>query len=192
MVKKGVGPLCNTILIYSFIISLYTKYHPRFPGDDKQTIVRHHNTIGAFYNHIMNALGNLTDCGRNNSIFTGDPNKQVDFNHSSVHGHSLKVDDYKTAVKAIQNIVEQGEGSSPCNPLAWNTGNKKDLSHYFLFYSVAEKREIQVVNKSVSPPDQSTDDGDVVDFTKVFCKERFASVYTLHKLRGVVFAELGD
>ena len=84
-----------------------------------------------------------------------------------MHGHTLKVYDYYTAVDAIRDIVEQGEGSSPCNPVAWDTGKKKDLSHYFLFYSVAEKHEIQVVG-SVEPPDgNDADDDDVVDLTKV-------------------------
>lgn len=139
-----------------------------FPGDDTRKIVRHHNTIAGFYNHILNALGNLTECGRNNSIFTGDPNRQVDFQHWSVHGHTLAVHNYFTAVEAIQDIIEQGEGSSPCNPVAWDTGKKKDLSHYFLFYSVAEKHEIQVA-EATSPPDDNDDAAtdDVVDFTKL-------------------------
>ena len=131
------------------------------------TIARNHNTIGAFYNHILNALSNLTDCGKDNSIFTGDPNKQVDFHHWSVHGRSLKVTDFFTAVEAIRDIVEQGEGSSPCNPIAWDTGKIKDLSHYFLFYSVAEKHEIRVVESKSSPGENNADDS-VVDFTKVY------------------------
>ena len=162
------GFLCCYSLFFSFTIAQCTKRRGYFPGDDTR-IVKHHNTIGGFYNHILNALGNLTDCGKNNSIFTGDPSKQVDVQHWSVHGHTIKVHNYYTAVEAIQEIVEQGEGSSPCNPVAWDTGRRKDLSHYFLFYSVAEKHEIQVV-ETVSPPDDSSDsDDDVVDFTKVFC-----------------------
>ena len=129
-------------------------------------IVKHHNTIGCFYNHILNALSYLTDCGRNNSMFTGDKSRQVDFSEWSVKGHTIKVYDYFTAVEAIEDIIDQGEGSSPCNPVAWDTGSKRDLSHYFLFYSVAEKHEIQVV-ESVTPPDDSNDDV-IVDYTKVF------------------------
>ena len=79
-----------------------------------------------------------------NSIFTGNKNKQVDYGQWSVHGHTLKVYDYHTAVEAIENIIEQGEGSSPCNPLAWDIGSARGLSHYFLFNSVVEEREIIV------------------------------------------------
>ena len=79
-----------------------------------------------------------------NSIFTGNKNKQVDYGEWSVHGHTLKVYDYHTAVEAIENIIEQGEGSSPCNPVAWDIGSARGLSHYFLFNSVVEEREIIV------------------------------------------------
>ena len=79
-----------------------------------------------------------------NSIFTGDKNEQVDYGEWSVHGHTLKVYDYHTAVEAIENIIEQGEGSSPCNPVAWDIGSARGLSHYFLFNSVIEEREIIV------------------------------------------------
>ena len=121
--------------------SLFQLKH--FPGDHLK-LVRHHNTIGGFYNHILNALGYLTNCGMDNSIFTGDKNEQVDYGEWSVHGHTLKVYDYHTAVEAIENIIEQGEGSSPCNPVAWDIGSAKGLSHYFLFNSVVEEREIIV------------------------------------------------
>ncbi|XP_078360554.1 uncharacterized protein LOC144644874 [Oculina patagonica] len=138
-----------------------------FPGDDTRAMVKNHNTIGGFYNEILNTLGNLTEYGRNNSIFTGDQSKQVDTKDWSVHGHTLKVYDYLTAVEAIQDIVEQGEGSSPCNPAFWNKENREDLSHYFLFYSIAEKHEIQVVETGSPPDENEVDDDSVVDYTKL-------------------------
>ena len=92
-------------------------------------------------------------------------NRQVDFGEWSVHGHTIKVYDYFTAVEAIEKIIEQGEGSSPCNPVAWDTGSGKDLSHYFLFYSVAEKHEIQVVLTDTSP--DGGEDDSVIDYTEV-------------------------
>jgi len=102
--------------------------------------------------HILNALGYLTDCGNNNSIFTGNESLQVDFSKFSVHHNGTMVTNYSTAKDAILEIVEQGEGSSECNPLSWSYKHAKQLSHYFLFYSVVEKHELQVV-KSTEPPD---------------------------------------
>ena len=49
-----------------------------------------------------------------------------------------------TAVEAIRTIVEQGEGSSPCNPISWSENNFTDLSHYFLFDSIVQGSEVQV------------------------------------------------
>lgn len=135
-----------------------------YPSDDLK-IVKHHNTIGGFYMHILHALGNLTDCGLNHSIFTGNESLQVDFRKYSVHHDGMKVTNYSTAVEAIRKIVDQGEGSSVCNPLAWSYYGEKQLSHYFLFYSVVEKRELQVVN-STKPPDNHQ--GEIVlDYSKM-------------------------
>ena len=133
-------------------------------------IVKNNNTIGGFYIHILNALGNLTNCGRNNSIFTGNVGRQVNVKHWSVHGHSLEVHDYISAVEAIQLIVDQGEGSSPCNPVAWNEENEKSLSHYFLFHSVAERREIKVFNNTKNHNfHKDGDDQPLLDYDEVCC-----------------------
>lgn len=122
---------------------------------------KHHNTIGDFYNHILNTLGYLTKCGRDNSIFNGDPRRQVNW---IVRGRSYKVTDYFSAVDAIKLIVDEGEGSSPCNPMVWTKG--KELSHYFLFHSIAEKHQIRVVDKAQQEKTGNVPDN-VVDFSKV-------------------------
>lgn len=103
-----------------------------FPGENVKAI-KSENTIGRFYNHILNALGYLTNCGKDSSIFTGNPSKQVNFDGWSVQGKTIKVTDYQSSIAAIQAIVEQGEGSSPCNPDSWFS-RKQQLSHYYLFY----------------------------------------------------------
>ena len=103
-------------------------------------LVHHNNTIGG----ILLGLGYLTDCGNNNSIFTGDVSKQVTHKKWTVSGHSMKVTDYLSAVDAIEAIVDQGEGSSPCNPDAISEEGNKELSHYYTFLSVSHGREIEV------------------------------------------------
>ena len=84
---------------------------------------------------------------KNSDIFTGNLSKQV-VAFQSIDEHDISVYDCHTAVDAIQGIIEQGEGSDPCNPLACNKNEMKDLSHYFLFKSVVEGRGIQVVKES--------------------------------------------
>ena len=117
----------------------------QLPGEDSKQIVQHHNTIGNFYHHILTVLGNLTNCGADNTIFrAGNKSKQV-VTLWSLDKHNISVYDYHTAVDAIQTIIEQGEGSDPCNPIAWDEFEKKDLSHYYLLQTVVEERGIQVV-----------------------------------------------
>ena len=77
----------------------------------------------------------------------------------------MKVYDYYTAVQAIKDIVEQGEGSSPCNPVSWNTGSEESLSHYFLFYSVVKSHQINVVEQET--PTEDKGDDSVVDYSQV-------------------------
>ena len=101
------------------------------PENDVNT---NHNTIGELYMAIIFVLGKLTNCGRNNSIFTP-TRKQLEF------GPLVKVIDYKTALEGIQIIVEQGEGASPCNPLQSN--DSKTISHYFHFSSIVHKRAVK-------------------------------------------------
>lgn len=120
---------------------------------------RHRNTIGSFYHHILTALGHLTNCGNDDTIFTGDRNLQVtipgwklhrnDSNNISIHG-------YHTAVDAIRAIIDEGEGSNPCNPIAWDEGHAKGLSHYFSFKSVVEGRGVEVVKKTSTHNDEIT------------------------------------
>ena len=140
--------------------------HEHFPGDHMK-IVKHDKTRqGCFYNHSLNALDYLTDCGKNNSIFTGNKSKRVDFSEWSVRGHTIKVYDYFTAVEATEDVIDQGESSSLNNAVAWDTGSKEDLSHYFMFYSVSEKHKIQMVEKT---PPRDSDDDIVVGYSKVRC-----------------------
>ena len=129
--------------------------------------MRHQNTIGRFYKRILDQLRILTDCGNNNSIFTGNSSLQVDFGKYSVLHKGMNVTNFLTAKEAIRLIVHQGEGGSPCNPLAWSFQHGKQLSHYFLFYSVVEKRELQVV-KSTKPPEKHYGEH-VLDYSKVSC-----------------------
>ena len=83
--------------------------------------------------------------------------------------------DFITAVEAIKLIVEQGEGSSPCNPMTWSTDDGKSLSHYFLFQSVAERREIRVWNKTLNLT-IGINNGDrvMVNFTRVCCSWHYS------------------
>ena len=114
-----------------------------------EPLLRHRNTIGGLYNRILKGLGYLTNCGQDNSIFTGDHRRQITPDQWMSRGASEKPDvfkvvDYRSAVAAVKEIVEQGEGSSPCNPLAVYANHTDELSHYFLFSSIVEGYNVTV------------------------------------------------
>ena len=112
-------------------------------------LLRHYNTIGGLYNRILKSLGYLTNCGQDNSIFTGDHKRQITTDQwmSRIASEVFKVVDYSSVVAAVKEIVEQGEGSSPCNPLAVYANHTDELSHYFLFSSIVEGYNITVYPK---------------------------------------------
>ena len=77
---------------------------------------------------------------------SGDPSRQIsrdNFGGKYALGDLIPVTNLTTALAAIQEIVEEGEGSSPCNPYNFYK-NKAQLSHYFLFKCIVEKHQIRV------------------------------------------------
>lgn len=120
-----------------------------YPGEPKKPIFhKHYNTTGEFYELILRAFTFLTNNGTNQTIFSGDNSKQLSFGfHFGRYGRLIAVTDFESAKQAIQEIIREGEGSSPCNPLDWSK-NKGDLSHYFLFTSIVERHKIKVSNRS--------------------------------------------
>ena len=91
----------------------------------------------------------------------GDPSEQVkwdDLGGKYALGDLIKVTNLKTALAAIDEIVKEGEGSSPCNPYNFYEG-KAQLSHYFLFKCVVEKHQLRVhLNPpTVTPPKDKKD-----------------------------------
>lgn len=132
-----------------FFGSFQVKGGHSYPGERRKLIFhKHYNTIGEFYEHILDALTFLTNNGTNQTIFSGDKSKQLSFDfHFGRYGRLFAVTDFKSARRAIKEIVAEGEGSSPCNPLDWSD-KKGDLSHYFVFKSIVERHQVKVYNVS--------------------------------------------
>jgi hypothetical protein len=103
-------------------------------------------TIGAFYSKISQAIGELGE-----GIFTGHPERQVSQGFAAVE--VIPVTDVASAQRAIEIIIEQGEGTStsPVDP----DGNPGDLAHYYRFEEIAEGRRL--VRNTDAGPDTPSD-----------------------------------
>ncbi len=94
----------------------------RLHGNNQSDVQKY--TIGWFYNEIKTALINLSKAGK---ITFGHEENQVS-QHSGT-GDLFKILNLDDALKAINVIVEQGEGASAVNP----DDAQVELAHYFKF-----------------------------------------------------------
>ena len=106
--------------------------------DNFQDAKTNHNTIGEFYTAIIWVLASLTDCGSNADIFSGDVT-QLDVQYKTRKVSPVK--NYSDTLDALENIVKEGEGASPCNPM--DASDSTTISHYYLFSSIVQKRMVQ-------------------------------------------------
>jgi hypothetical protein len=94
-------------------------------------------TIGWFYNQIARAIIALEATGE--SIFTGDPSRQLTpAVWPNAPGRLYRIEDKRSALLAIHEIVRQGEGTSLNDP----TDGRDELAHYFKFKEIVEGRQM--------------------------------------------------
>jgi hypothetical protein len=94
-------------------------------------------TIGWFYTQIARAIWRLNQelAGRGETLFTGDPARQV--NWPTAPGTLYRITDVQSALLAIYEIIEQGEGS----PLDLDGDLDPDrLGHYYRFLEIVQGR----------------------------------------------------
>lgn len=99
-------------------------------------------TIGEFYAAIKQSLSHFGE-----TIFTGSPAEQVSVHQAfagNIDPNNVPdvVDTLETAIRAIDVIVEQGEGTaeSPVDP---NTGLADDYAHYYKFAAIYHGRRLK-------------------------------------------------
>jgi hypothetical protein len=92
-------------------------------------------TIGWFYNEIATAICRL-DQG---TLFTGDPKRQVSW--PDAPGTLYQVTDKRSALLAIYEIIEQGEGS-PTDLDGDNIADPEEFGHYYRFKEIVEGRRL--------------------------------------------------
>ncbi|MEU8195039.1 ferritin-like domain-containing protein [Microbispora amethystogenes] len=127
------------------------------PEDDN------YETIGQFYAAIEQGLRYLCDTLGEKEVFSGDPARQVSgdhFRHTS--GRLVAVTDLASALGALEEIVEQGEGTARSE--VWD-GDQDEVAHYYRFMELKLGRRYR---RGDTPESGPTGEKLSVDLTGVF------------------------
>jgi Ferritin-like len=99
-------------------------------------------TIGAFYDEIIQALKAGGD-----GLFAGNPSRQITREYYYAGGGTIfPVHDLASAIRALDEIVQQGEGSPTTRFDA-----SGDLAHYFRFEQLARSRAYRSSDTEADP-----------------------------------------
>lgn len=125
--------------------------HDGLPEDDE------FETIGQFYEAIEEALRRLCRELGENAVFSGDPARQVtDELHYGGSGRLIAARDLASALAALEEIVEQGEGLQ--HQEIWDGDRdmfhpeRGEVAHYFRFNELALGRRYQPGDTPQSGP----------------------------------------
>ena len=104
-----------------------------------------HNTIGEFYNEIEQCIERL-DEDKEQVFHANTPQISWPWKPSEKVGTAVQVSDTETALAAIKEIVEQGEGASPINPDV--SPESDQLGHYYRLMEIVCQNKLVKVNDS--------------------------------------------
>ena len=127
--------------------------HDGLPEDDE------FETIGQFYEAIEEALKRLSGELGEEALFSGDPARQVtDELYYGGSGRIITVTDLASAIAALEEIVEQGEGMQ--HQEIWDGDrdmfhpDREEVAHYFRFNEIVVGRRYQAGDTPQSGPDR--------------------------------------
>jgi len=129
------------------------------------------HTIGQFYLAIEEALRRLCETLGESAVFSGDPARQVtpDALEYTGSGQVIAVTDLASALAAIDEIEEQGEGQTPKE--VWDGDRdmfhpeREEVAHYFRFQEILAGRAYRRGDTPASGPSGPPFE---VDWTAVF------------------------
>lgn len=117
--------------------------HVAAKSSEEDHIELHYWSIGEFYKAIHLGFVELTNKMGMEALFTGDPKSQVGPKYYySAGGESMVVTDLNSALRAIDFIAAQGEGS---NDRVYDDDG--ELSHYYRFDQIRRKQYYRDPNK---------------------------------------------
>lgn len=121
-----------------------------------------YKTIGAFYGAIEKGLKELDARG---GLFKGDPTRQIGPEHYfGGGGRVIVVTDLKTALEALQEIVEQGEGDVTAPLPEEKFDPEGELAHFYRFKELHVGR----LYRPEDTPEEPTGEPIELDFKAVY------------------------
>jgi hypothetical protein len=128
-----------------------------------------YETIGQFYDAVEQGLRDLCERLGEEKVFTGDPARQVSADHFGHSGGALSVvTDLQSALAALEEIVEQGEGTSRGE--VWDGdhdifhADRDEVAHYYRFQELKVGRRYR---RGDTPTTGPTGEPVAVDYTGV-------------------------
>ncbi|MFB9207563.1 CDGSH iron-sulfur domain-containing protein, partial [Nonomuraea spiralis] len=122
-----------------------------------------YETIGQFYAAIEQGLRHLCETLGEKEVFCGDPARQVSGTHfRHTGGRLVAVTDLASALDALEEIVEQGEGTARGE--VWD-GDQDEVAHYYRFMELKLGRRYR---RGDTPESGPTGERLSVDLTGVF------------------------
>ncbi|MCO5967895.1 ferritin-like domain-containing protein [Actinoallomurus soli] len=104
-----------------------------------------YETIGQFYDAIEDGLRRLCDRLGERAVFSGDPARQLHAGHfRNTAGRMIAVTDLASALAALEEIVEEGEGTS--RGAVWDGDpdvhhpDRDEVAHYYRFQELRAGR----------------------------------------------------
>jgi CDGSH-type Zn-finger protein len=120
-----------------------------------------YQTIGQFYHAIGEGLRHLCDRLGEREVFCGDPARQLTaFHFRHTAGRLIAVDDLASALAALEEIVEQGEGTARGE--VWDGDqdvfhpDREEVAHYYRFQELRVGRRYRRGDTPQSGPTGET------------------------------------
>ncbi|MDA5093726.1 ferritin-like domain-containing protein [Aliiroseovarius sp. KMU-50] len=125
---------------------------------DAEPLDENYHSIGQFYSAITEGLKSCCKALGEDVVFSGDPSWQLtaETTYYGGAGHLIGVTDLASALAAMEEIVEQGEGMDHASIFDGDKNmfhpEREEVGHYFRFQEILEGRSYQAGDTPTSGP----------------------------------------
>ena len=123
--------------VYEVLMGIEVPHNISLDSDNSEIF---NDTIGQFYKEVQGCIEELKD----KDIFIPQAEKQMEWPWDAPYVGTVKiVKDHTTAIKAIQDVMDQGEGASPLDPSMGSSAiNPPFLAHFYNFEEIVCQKHL--------------------------------------------------